>query len=92
MLKETIIELGAAVTGGLSFFFGSLLMYGTAYGLVFGSKYATMLTPIMTLFSGGMIFAGILGIKRGYNIGKVTRLNALGVTSLYAGCFFLYFG
>jgi len=91
-LKETIIELGSAVVGGLLFFFGSILMYGTAYGLVFGSKYALFLAPEMTLFSGGMIFVGILGIKRGYDIGQITRLNALGATSLYAGCFFLYFG
>ncbi len=92
ILKETFIALGFAVGGGLLFFFGSLLMYGTAYGLVFGSKYALFFGPYMALFSGGMIFVGILGLKRGYDIGKITHLNASGVTSLYASCFFLYFG
>jgi len=92
ILKETLIELGSAIAGGILFFFGSLLMYGTAYGLVFGSRIACMFAPYMTLFSGGMIFVGILGLKRGYDIGKVTWLNALGATSLYAGCLFLYFG
>lgn len=91
-MKETVIKLGSAVVGGLLFFVGSFGMYWTAYGLVFGSKYALMFAPMMTLFWGGMIFVGILGLKRGYDIGKVTPLNALGATSLYAGGLFLYFG
>ena len=92
ILKETLMEPGSAIAGGILFFFGSLLMYWTAWGLVFGSKYSFMFAPMMTLFSGGMIFVGIFGIKRGFKIGKITQIVALGATSLYASCFFLYFG
>ena len=89
---EWIIGLGAIALVTTLLFIGSFFIYWGAWNYVLGSKYGLFFGPLMGLFGGCIIFVGIIVVMQRIKVRERKWVIALGVSSLYTGSFFLYFG
>jgi len=71
---------------------GSFFIYWGGWNYVFGDRIGLFLGPLIGLFGGCIVFAGIIVVLNMIKVKTRKWVIALGVSSLYVGSFFLYFG
>ena len=91
-IRKWIIGLGPIVLVATLLFLGSFFIYWGGWNYVFGSRIGLFFGVPMGLFGGCIVFVGIMVVMNMTKLRERMRVIALGVSSLYVGSFFIYFG
>lgn len=73
-------------------FIGSFFIFWGGWNYVFGDRIGLFFGPLMGLFGGCIVFVGIMVAMNMIKARTRKWAIALGLSSLYVGSFFLYFG